>query len=388
MACAPRKVSPRDHRPVPVGSGWPRRGAPGRGILCVLLGLLIATGLASAAPSPFPLGSGDPREAVEKELDATDRIIERARDQVAEGVGALRASVTTQAQALLQAAVRLQRDARGHYYAGTPGGLRKARDFTLSARQQAIRAIELSQVEYKAHENLKTLLEQTREMVLETREIVQRTGDAEAAHLLRSGEDRLRRAEEAYRDRKFRPAIRLAVVARDLLRRSQDTARGTGPGGVEATETSLERTDALLREVGEAIREQPSSDDIESLHNGATELQSRARQAFRNGRLPRANLLTRMARERALSVLVRIQASPSKEDLEAGLDLLDDLYADLRGVAEESRDSQALKFLEQGRDHLVKARRALDSGKTGEALREARAAEALLRRISDRLPEL
>jgi hypothetical protein len=352
-----------------------------------VLGLLLATSLAAAATSPFPLAM-DPREMARKELEGTDRIIEKAKDQVAEGVSAQRADVTTQAQAFLQSAVRLQRDAWGQFRAGSAAGFTRARSLTTSARQHAIRAIELSQVEFKAHENLQTLLEQTREMVLETREIVQRTGNAEAAHLLKTGEDQLRRADEAYRSRRFRQAIRLAVVSRDLLRRAKDTARGTGPGGVEATETSLERTDALLREVGEAIREQPSSDDIQALYNSARELQDRARQAFRNGRLPRANLLTRLARERALSVLVRIQASPAREDLEAGLALLEELYADLRGVAAESRDEQALRLLEKGREHLVKARRALDSGKTGEALRETRAAEALLRKISDRLPEL
>ena len=95
-----------------------------------------------------------------------------------------------------------------------------------------------------------------------------------------------------------------------------------------------------------------------------------------------------MARERALSILVRIQASPSKEDLEAGLALLEELYADLRGVAQESGDEKALKFLEQGHEHLVKARRALDAGEVSQALRETRAAEAFLRKISDRLPEL
>lgn len=321
----------------------------------------------------------DPQAEAERFLLQTDRVIEQAQEQVRDGGSAQRATVASQAQEILRSAVGLQRTAWTQF---RELKFKRSVQFSDAARQRALKAMDMNRVEFKAHESLLSLLDQTREMAIEARGLAGGSSGGEAGHLLETGLQQLQRADESYRDRRYRLAIRLAVIARDLIGRALETIRGQGADGIDQL---LDRTDALLLEVDEAL-EDGQDRAVAGLARQARDLQEEAREARRSGRILQAQRFTRLAREKALAVLLRLQEAPRREDLEAGLDLLHDIFADLRSEVADLDDVEAQRHLAQGAEHLGRAREFLGEGKLREAQREARAAEALLHRITDRLP--
>jgi HEPN domain-containing protein len=322
---------------------------------------------------------GDPREATERMLRQTDRVIERAQEQLQEAVSAQRPGVLAQARAFIEQARQLQKKAWNAFY---DRQYRKAQDLTRVARTQAMRALDLSRAEFKAHESLRSLVEQVRDLLARAQEAANAARIPEVQRLVRLGRDQLLRAEEAYRDRRFRQALRLAVVARDVLRRALDLARGRP--GATSVETELERTDRLLERVAQTLAAGPSRG--EDLLARAREFQDRARRSLAEGRPGVALRWTQQARQVALRLLLEVERA-SPEDVASMVDVLDELYRMARDEVAQSGDSSLQDLWDRGWGRLEAARKALEDGKPRVALAEARVAEALLRKVNDRLAE-
>ncbi|MBU1701937.1 MAG: hypothetical protein KJ970_00895 [Candidatus Eisenbacteria bacterium] len=352
-------------------------------ILAVGLLVAISTTPLAAVPPPHPLSASGGMKETEQVLLQTDRVIERARDLVRDAGSIQRTAVAIQAEAFMDRAQQSQRDAWGDFRRQRWA---QAANISLKAREYALKAIELSQVEFKAHESLVTLLEQTREMAVEAKAEIRESGRPEAIQWLQTAEDQLRRAQEAYRETRLRQSIRFAVVARDLIRRALDASRGSGPDEVGRVRSDLEQTDGLLLEVEASLREGLGGSDLQTMVQRAKEVQDRSWRAYRDGKPKQASRLTNIARERALAVLLHLQAAPDPQDLQASLNLLSSLYESIQSAAASVDDESIRQLLLRGREHLLKAEREMAAGKIERALNEARASEALLREASERIP--
>lgn len=337
----------------------------------VLLLLVLGGSLLSTA-APAQTGSGpDPAG----ELERTDRILERARDQV--GV-----SPSARAGTLLNTALKLQTRAKATYDPRNRTTWKPALQMTLEAREIARRAIETAEIEVKAHESVRDLIESTRDMTQEATILVQEHGDPEAQRLLDGGLWLLQRAQEAYRGLAYRKSIRLAATARDLIQRASQRARGDVPAGSASVETALDRTQALLEELRVSL-EGSGDRSAMQLHDEALRLQDRALRMLRETKPALALRLTTQARHAALEAMLLLATKPDAEEVERALSVVEQLIQDSGPGILASGSAEALDLLESARQHHAQATEQLAKGDAPQALTTARIAEGLLHRAAE-----
>ncbi len=309
-------------------------------------------------------------ERLRAELERTDLLIERARDEVA-GV------VNVFSRDELRKATEMQRAAWREFTHNTAASLRRAGELTRHARRLALRSIEAAGIEKRARESTREILERAEARAADLGEGIRSSANTEAIQLLEQGLQHLRRAHRAFVDGDPR-AVRLATLARNLIERAARIAAGTAPmrGGVEAV---LDRTDALLAEAEARLGEAPEPDVAAGLLQQARRLLQSAAEALRDGRAQEALRLAFQARERGLTLLSRVRGEPSAADLLPALEdlesLCDELSAEIAGSARE----EAQQKWSQGRELLKRGRELLTQGKMHDALAAIVAAEALLR---------
>ncbi len=330
--------------------------------------LVVCCQLLASAAAAQQMGVRDPMQ----ELERTDRILDRARDQVG-------ASPSARAGALLDHAVDMQVDARHMYNPHDRGTWRAAMRLTQQARELARRSIETAEIEIKAHESIRDLIESTRDLAMDAGTIVRERGDAEAGKLLDGGLWQLQRAQEAYRGLAYRKAIRLAATARDLVQRALQRARSGESGEGGSIEAAIDRTQALLEELGVNLE---GSDDPRAVHlrDQAMRLQERALRMQREQRPTLALQLTTQARQAALEALLLLSSRPDGEEVERALMIVEQLIQDATPVILASGSSAAADMLESARQRHAEAREQLARGDASQALATARIAEGLLHR--------
>lgn len=335
-------------------------------ILLAILGVLI---LLPAVVRAQPISS-----QVLSELERTDRILERAQEQAG-------LSLTARSGDYLRQAVKLQGDAWEAYGKGRMY-YRACIDLTLKARDLARRALETAEIEIKANEIIRDLVESTKILVEEASAEVPGAGDAQAQRLLQSGIAQLQRAEDAYRDSEYRMAIRLAATARDLVQRALLRARGATGSETTLLATALDRTDALLEEVrlGLAVASEPKG---AALLKEATQLQARAREFHLMGRGALALRFTTQARQAGLDALLLLSRNPDRADVERALDVVGQILSDLGPEILASGSEKGRVFYESARKRHAEAADLLARGEHARALDAARTAEGLLRRASE-----
>lgn len=323
---------------------------------------------------PRMAGAQPEVQDVGRELERTDRIIERARDQV--GI-----STAARASQYLTQAISVQQDAHDNYRKG-PRHHRAAMVLTMKARDLARRALETAEIEVKAHQTIRDLIDSTEDLLREATDLVRDSGDPQCERLLESGRWQLQRAREAYRSVQYVMALRLAATARDLIQRSIERAKGLTAGDPRSLEIALDRTDALLQEVEIRIAENPDPRAAKA-RDEATVLQRRARDLARTQRPMLALRLTNQARQSAVEALLLISRNPTAEEVERAIEVVGQLIATMAPEIEASGSERAVKLLESARTRHAEAAALLASGKLPQAMEGSRIAEGLLRRSAE-----
>lgn len=333
--------------------------------------LALGSALLAASVSAQPGISSNPA----RELERTDRILERAQDQV--GV-----SESSRAAEYLRKALDLQTQAVTKYNPRDRVTWRPAYQLTMEARELARRALETAEIDVKAHESIRDLIDSTRDMAQDATSLVHERGDPEAERLLEGGLYQLQRAEDAYRAMEYRKAIGLASSARDLVQRAMQRARGDAPGSVVAVDAAIDRTQAVIEEV--RLRLEDTTDSrARSLLDDAVRLQTNAIQMHKEQRTAIALRLTTQARQLALDALLLVADKPEKDDVERALSVVDQLIQDTSGLIMASGSKEAVALLESARQRESEARLHLSQGKPALALASARIAEGLLHRAAE-----
>ena len=340
-----------------------------RNVRIVILSLIALMGLSAAASWAQPQ-FGD----VRVELERTDRILERAREQC--GV-----SVSNRPSNILREAFNIQTRAWGEYRMGGSHG-KPALQYTLKARDIARRALELAEIEVKAHETLRDLLDSTQEMARDALTIVRERGDPQAQKLLDSGLEQLRRSQEFYAGRDYIRAIRFVSTARDLIQRALSRARGDGGDAAGALDAALDRTQSLIEEVKIRLAARPDA-DAGKLFDEAVRLQRMARDMRTQGRPGAALRMTAQARETALRVLLQINRSPDRDEAQRAIDVVGQLIEDLSPEILGAGSDEARTILDAARTRYQDSIRLLADGKTAQAVDAASIADRLLRRAAE-----
>lgn len=345
-----------------------------------LLGLLVLLAAASPARSasfaPFdPSG----RDRIQAELERTDQVLLRATES-------LRDCASPKAKVLLREARELQRKAADLYVASGPT-LPSSRILLLTrrARELAVDAIEQCQVEFKAHEALRSMLDSTSALLQEAQSAVAASSDIEARRLLEAGIWQLDRAREAYRAGEYRRAILLGGAARNLVQRARDRARGAvddaGPGS--RLDAALDRTDALLAEVRGVAGLREDARALALLEKAERE-QEQARTLRERGVPVAALRRTQSARASAMDALWRVQRAPDPQQLRDAADMVGRLLDQASPEIRASGSEEALGLLDKAAEQLQVARAELAGGNAERAAKAIRTADSLLRRAAEK----
>jgi len=191
-----------------------RRGIPSRnqrsGKFIFLMVLIIAGIIICFADQAF----AQIREEVEKELDRTDRVIERAKEAVAE-------SSNPKAQYLLKLTMNLQGRAK-EAFEGERFWL--AAKLTLRAREKAFEAIGVTKRSEENENLVLKAIERTDQIIAKAKEKIFSTENQRAFSLLEVAIRNQQRAKEFYHEHKLKVALKLTLKARGSAQKSIDLA--------------------------------------------------------------------------------------------------------------------------------------------------------------------
>jgi hypothetical protein len=342
--------------------------------------LLLATPGTAGAILPFAEDPGPgptDGDRIQAALERTDQVLSRADET-------MRTCDSPRGTALLQEARSLQKDAWRKYALSTPGSGDLVLRMTLKARDLAVQAIETCQVEFKAREALRTLLDSTDELAREAEGVISKAPNPEARRLYEAGLWQLEQARSAYRANEYRKAISLGGAARNLLQRAIQRAAAISVSSDAARmQTMLDRTELLLAEI---LATPGAADDpkVSALLDRARKEQDLARTLYDEGHPEAALNHSLKARSTALDALWLLQRTPQADRVRAACDLVDALIQDATSEIRESGSEGAILLLDKSNEALDSARRLLAQGELKEAATAARLADSLLRRAIEK----
>lgn len=311
----------------------------------------------------------DSRAAVERELERTEQVIEKAREQLQETTAEV-------AHRHLKTAIDLQAQAKQRFFSDV--ALRQVVHLTVQARQEAIKALDAARAEKMTQENVRRAIERAEERALEVGEQVRTSRLAQARQIFDQGLDQLSGARRANRDRHYAQAQRMADLAISLINRAGRMTQEIAADAA-AVETALEKSRTLLEQAREAARMHgrgsPQLDEAQSL------LQ-RAQQELRAGQLQRAMQLNAAARQKVLQVLARFDHEPTAAFVEESIEEVITLMEEVGPKVEAEGSDAARRHLAEARKRLRRAQELLREGDSRQALERLAAARNLLLRAA------
>lgn len=312
-----------------------------------------------------PSALADPPEDAGRELAATDRVIEEAKEIVG-------ASRNEQAQELLNLAISLQESARDAFRRKQ---YREALEFTHKAREEARRAIRMAKGGMDPKE-VERALRRTDDIIAKAREVVGESPNEQAQKLLETAIDEQNRAREAYRKEEHEMAMRMTRSAEEMARRAMEMARGDGHEERRVRE-ALERTDRLIEKAAPAIRESGNREAIR-LFDKAIDLQRKAWDLFRDHRYREAFHMTMEARELIHKALRLVEGPVDAQEVERAIKATDELIERVGPRIRNSGDKHAIGLLETGLLHQGHAKEHFRQERYRAALAETKVAYRLV----------
>ncbi len=305
-----------------------------------------------------------------KEYDITESVIEKVRRLVEE-------SGNPRAEEPLRRAVEVQGQAR--FQLERQGAATTGLRLTMIARDYARRAAKLAAEPSENKEFVFRELQKTWEILRRVKDGLPDDDRSRAMDFLRSAFERQEEAESSFREFRFRVALRLTNLARELAHKSLDLSSG-GPGaGPEKVRRAIEKTDEAL---GLATRELGGARP--PLLEEAFRLQEGAENNFREGRLGLSLKLTLTARDLAERAVRGAAEADGPAAIAGEVEATRDFLVDAERLAKEYHSDEALALVREGFTHLEKAQEHLDKGEHV----AARAQLKLARRKAERAMEV
>ncbi|MBN1754617.1 hypothetical protein JW877_00250 [bacterium] len=339
---------------------------------------LLLMGILILALSPVGVFAqmDDPATHLERELEVTDGIIERATPVIEE-------SANEEALELLAEAVEIQGDAWELF---EDENFEEARRLTFHARdlvQAALRSVsgylpprDSTDIE-RLIEEAERFLAQNEEMIDRLGPVITESGNEEAQEIFNHAVEMNNEALGAFEDEEYLLALRLARQARGLLIRA---GRLVG-GGHDLSEIALhklERTDNLISEVTDIIMDSGNEAAID-LFNHGLELQENAHVLYEDGNY---ELCIRVTDEASV-VITRAyrMVTGGRIDPERVVEILertDALIDRMEALIMESGNEEAIGLFNDGVALQSEAHAAYEAGRYDQAARMSQEARRIV----------
>jgi len=298
--------------------------------VAVVIALLGVCGPVQAQPQP---GRGE----AERELKITQSVIEKVRRLVDE-------SENRRAEEALKRAIdvqgRAEREFRGN-------SMRSTVRLTLVAREYAKRAGKLAGELSENREFVFRQLERTREILRRAREHALEAGETRVRDLLRTAYERQDQAETAFREHRFRVALRMTQLARELAHKALEMVKGEQGASPERVRAALERTDELLGRISRELEGEGPP-----LLREAVDLQNRAETHFDDGRFAMALKLTLSARDLAHKA---VGGGDGPDAVDREIQSTRALVERAEAAVRESGSDTAENLVREARSHIMRA---------------------------------
>ncbi|MFH1700207.1 MAG: hypothetical protein ABIE07_06435 [Candidatus Zixiibacteriota bacterium] len=337
-------------------------------IIVSTLGLLILAGFVSAQ------GYGaEQQQRLQYAMEKTDEIINRAREVVQE-------SGSERARLILQAAIRLQEEARrlmqrSADLTDASIGMQSGRR-TIEARERAQRAIAVTRQSGENEEFVRRKLDKNEEMMRRQMEQIGPDSPEQVAKILDSAREKQRRAMELFRNRRLKPSLQMSMQVEKTL---EDLARHID------NENRLEnRHLATLDNYYQLIDRVNSSElsenaEVQERLRTAEQLRERAETFYASNNHRQAEKAMNEAIDMLRKLVERLR-DPVR--IKQALENIQNISERLRERVQLSDDRQIRNFFGNALEHLDNAQKGLQNNSFEAAASQLQAARLLLARVS------
>ena len=318
------------------------------------IGLLVALTLVIMAGAVQAQGNntGTAIRAIERELDNTERLLERAQEYV-------RGANVPQAGQVFQQAVEIQKRAREQFQ---NENYLVARTLTRQARERAKLALSQSRQSEQYEGAVLRKLERAAEILGRVRQGAAQGQHQRLGQLLEVAEDNLARAWEFYRQGQYKPAYKLANQIEENARKLIGMGSGQA-GGARNMDRWQETTGDMLQDARDAVATCESVQARTRLEQ-AEQAWERAGEMNRQNRPKEAVQAMRQVREMAKQAVAECQ-DPDRlqkryRQLEARAERVREQIREHEGQQSATVDNLMSKNEEQlrlAREHLTNGRR-------------------------------
>jgi hypothetical protein len=337
----------------------------------VFIFLLIAVGiplfLVNAAEAQI-------REDIERELDKTDMVIDRAKEAVSQ-------SRNLKAENLLEMADKLQEQARIEF------GMIKYRlavELTLKARTKAYEAIGFTKKDEENENLVLKAIERTDQIIDRAREEAGGLNNRRIFSLLDIAINNQQKAKEFSKEHKLKMALKLTLKAREaaqnvlsLIDKGKRLDR-LAQKELEITDRIIEKASAIISAgfMGQGSHNQKA----DQLFRQARSLQEKAWDMFSQQKFIKATKSSQKARELVQRALRLVEEDVTPQMVESAIQQNERLIEKAIEKIDAVSNPEAQTTFENGLSHQSQAKEYYQEGKLKAALAEAKVANRLINR--------
>jgi hypothetical protein len=326
---------------------------------CLFVGITVSLLLSTAVEAQT-------RANVERELQKTDDVIDRAREAVS-------ASRNLKAENLLSMAVELQGGGRE---AGRQSRYRLALELTLKAREKAYEAIGYTRKDEENEHVVLRAIERTDQIIDKAKDAAADLDRKRARSLMEMTTGSQQKAKEFFREHRLKMALKFTLKARENARRLVELARN-GKRTSRLAEKELQRAYELI-EKSSVIISRSQNQSAEELLGRARSLQTEARDLANQEAFSRSMEMSQQARQMVEKALKLAEKDIAPEMAEQAIRQNEKLIRTGEEEMKAAAVPEAVRIFEQGLSHQDMARKHLQEGKYQAALAEAKVANRLL----------
>jgi tetratricopeptide (TPR) repeat protein len=333
----------------------------GKLMVRVLLGVAMILVFSSSAFTQNQL------DRVEEEIARTDRIIEQARQVIAE-------SGSDQGWQYLEKAIFLQEKAKDEF---GQGNRQMAERLTLQARQHAERALGVINQGDESKGYVEREIERTDEILQQVREGLGLMSANRMSYMLESAIATQNKAKEMYLQNRQKMALTATLRAREMVQRGKESIQQS-----EQAQRELEKTNMLVDRAREMLSGMNLEQSPPAFEN-ALRVQEQAREMYEKGNYKEAQEYTLRARKQILEGINKYEAKLQKENFPR---VMEDIQARLERAREElggNPNSTAERYMERARAEINRANEAFEGGNVQRAMNHLRRANRFLNEATE-----
>jgi hypothetical protein len=316
-------------------------------------------------------------EMLRAELDRTDQMIDRAKD-------AVQSLSNPQAALAIQLAEKLQQQAKDYFDKGI-GYYKVSLNLTMQARDQVRIAMSVGGQIEQNDGAVQRRLEHAQELLDRASDAIQNNDNGSMQAIYDAAKDNLGRAWEFYRNKLYRPALKLVDQVENAAEKILSVGDGEGIRS-EDFDRRTENVDRFLDQARDAI-DGCNSTTASTLLDEAVKAFDMSRDLFDRGQVDAAFQALRQARTLAATAARACQGidrlSQKYERLKAEADRTDDKVRALQGL---NRDV-AEKLVSQAYQQLDLAQGFIRTGDADKATAALQAAQLALRQAGSYIPQ-